>query len=129
MVESWREWTSYWSIMRTHLHRILSKHQNRHNLGQQDLMFRAWAGIISRIIYRAVQQQTILHESVHFIIQKKKIRKESRYWCSTCKIPLCERVSCFGEYHSSAAVRMFNFYRYLIFPKLFVYYVCNICLC
>lgn len=33
------------------------------------------------------------------VCYKRKIRKESRYWCSICKIPLCV-VPCFGEYHS-----------------------------
>ena len=32
------------------------------------------------------------------VCYKKKIRKELRYWCPTCKVPLC--VPCFREYHN-----------------------------
>lgn len=37
------------------------------------------------------------------VCYKKKIRKESRYWCPTCKVPLCV-VPCFREYHTTATV-------------------------
>ena len=34
---------------------------------------------------------------------KRKIRKESRYWCSICKVPLCV-TPCFAEYHVTAGI-------------------------
>ena len=34
---------------------------------------------------------------------KRKIRKESRYWCSICKVPLCV-THCFAEYHATAGI-------------------------
>lgn len=37
----------------------------------QNIMFCAWAGNISQITYWAVQQQTILHKGVHFVIKKR----------------------------------------------------------
>lgn len=34
------------------------------------------------------------------VCSKNGIRKESRYWCSTCEVPLCV-VSCFEKYHTA----------------------------
>ncbi|XP_012273615.1 piggyBac transposable element-derived protein 4 [Orussus abietinus] len=37
------------------------------------------------------------------VCYKKKIRKESRYWCPTCQVPLCV-VPCFREYHTTETI-------------------------
>ncbi|XP_015186433.1 PREDICTED: piggyBac transposable element-derived protein 4-like isoform X2 [Polistes dominula] len=37
------------------------------------------------------------------LCSKRKIRKETRYLCTTCKVPLCV-VPCFGEYHSKTEI-------------------------
>ena len=33
------------------------------------------------------------------VCSKNGIRKESRYWCKTCEVPLCV-VHCFEKYHT-----------------------------